>query len=87
MWISQRWLDRQNDELKKQQDRRVNEKVTWMNPRGKQFIANVNDSHLQGQDQSRANWKTFEGRNSVYFISFVHSMYSWRWVELNLRIS
>ena len=57
----QSWQDRQNDELKKQQDRRINEKVTWLNPREKELIASVDDLHLKCQYQSRANRRIFEG--------------------------
>lgn len=53
----QRWLDRQNDELKEQQDRRVDGKVTWLNLREKELIASVDDRYLKGQDESRTNWK------------------------------
>lgn len=57
----QSWQHRQNDELKKQQDRRINEKVTWVNPREKELIAGVDNLHLKCQYQSRANGTIFEG--------------------------
>lgn len=50
-----RFLDRWNDELKEQQDKRVNGKVICLNPRERELTASAADLPLKGQDQSRVN--------------------------------